>query len=53
MTANDPGFDNIENTGALGLEGYAGEDISIAFVYRAADAYFLATSIRISDVVVE
>jgi hypothetical protein len=53
MTANDPGFDNIENTGALGLEGYAGEDISIAFVYRAADAYFLATSIRVAKVRVE
>jgi hypothetical protein len=53
MTANDPGFDGIANTGPLSLEAYEGEDISIAFIYRAADAYFLATSIRISDVVVE
>lgn len=53
MTANDPGFDGIENTGPLDLSAYEGQDISIAFIYRAADAYFLATSIRISNVVVE
>jgi hypothetical protein len=53
MTANDPGSDDISNTGALSLEQYAGEDISIAFIYRAADAYLLATSIRIAEVVVE
>ena len=53
MVANNPGSDDISNTGELSLAQYAGEDISIAFIYRAADAYFLATSIRISDVVVE
>ena len=53
MTANDPGFDGISNTGPLSLSGYEGEDISIAFIFRAADAYFLATSIRISDVLIE
>ncbi|MFO7745943.1 MAG: choice-of-anchor J domain-containing protein [Psychroflexus sp.] len=53
MTANDPGFDGISNTGELSLAQYEGEDISIAFIYRAVDAYFQATSIRISDVLVE
>ncbi|WP_245539759.1 choice-of-anchor J domain-containing protein [Psychroflexus tropicus] len=53
MTANDPGFDNIENTGPLDLSAYEGEDISIAFIFRAADAYFQATSIRIANVRVE
>jgi hypothetical protein len=50
MTANNPEFDDIMNTGPLSLEGYDGEDISIAFVFRAVDAYFEATSIRIADV---
>ena len=53
MTANDPGFDSIANTGNLSLEDYEGQDISIAFIYRAVDAYFQATSIRIADVRVE
>lgn len=53
MTANDPGFDSIANTGNLSLEDYEGQDISIAFIYRAVDAYFQATSIRIANVRVE
>lgn len=53
MTANDPGFDGIENTGTLDLSAYEGQDISIAFIHRAADAFFLATSIRVANVRVE
>lgn len=53
MTANDPGFDNITNIGPFSLEQFEGQDISIAFIYRAVDAYFQATSIRIADVRVE
>ena len=53
MMANDPGFDNIENTGPLDLSAYEGEDISLAFIFRAADAYFQATSVRIANVRVE
>lgn len=53
MTANDPQVDDIGNTGALDLSAYAGETISIAFIYRASNARFGATALRIADVVVE
>jgi hypothetical protein len=53
MTANNPNFDDIMNTGPLSLVGYEGEDISIAFIFRAVDAYFQATSIRVTEVRIE
>ena len=53
MMANNPSFDFIQNTGPLDLSAYAGEEITIAFVFRAADAYFQATSIRVANVKVE
>lgn len=53
MTANDPDSDNIESTGDLDLSTYSGEVISIAFIYRATDAYFGANVLRIANVVVQ
>jgi hypothetical protein len=53
MTTNNPEFDDIMNTGPLSLEAYEGQDISIAFIFRAVDAYFQATSIRIADIRIE
>lgn len=53
MTANNPNFDDISTIGPLDLSSYEGDEISIAFVYRAADAYFQATSIRVTNVKVE
>jgi hypothetical protein len=51
MTANDPGTDDPENTGALDLSDYAGEIVAIAFVYRAgAPGSFDATILRIANV---
>jgi len=51
MTANDPGGDNMENTGDLDLSEYAGEVISIGFIYRAgAPGSFDATILRIGNV---
>lgn len=51
MTANDPGTDDPENTGALDLSSYAGEVIAIAFVYRAgAPGSFDATILRVANV---
>lgn len=53
MAANDPEADDIENTGALDLSAFSGETISIAFIYRASNARFGSTALRIADVVVE
>ncbi|PTB97691.1 hypothetical protein C9994_01565 [Marivirga lumbricoides] len=53
MTANDPEADDIASTGDLDLSAYAGETISIAFIYRARNARFGATALRIANVVVE
>jgi len=53
MIANDPNFDGVANTGPLSLEAYEGQDISIAFIFRAVDAYFQATSIRVANVRIE
>ena len=53
MTANDPNADDIGNTGDLDLSAFAGETIHIAFIYRASDAQFGATILRIGNVVVQ
>lgn len=53
MTANDPEADDIGNTGELDLSAYAGETIHIAFIYRATNAQFEATILRIGNVVVD
>ncbi len=53
ITANDPETDNIGNTGDLDLSAYSGEAISIAFIYKATDAYFGANALRIANVIVE
>lgn len=51
MTANDPGADDPENTGALDLSAYAGEVVAFAFIYRAgAPGSFDATVLRIDNV---
>ncbi len=51
MTANDPGADDLSNTGDLDLSAFNGEVIAIAFVYRAgAPASFDATILRIGNV---
>lgn len=51
MADNDPGTDNITNTGDLDLSAYNGEVIAIAFVYRAgAPASFDATILRVGNV---
>lgn len=48
MTANDPGTDNMENTGNLDLSAYSGEVISVAIIYRAGPpSSFDATILRI------
>ncbi len=53
MTANDPGQDDLTNTGDLSLADYTGEVIAFAFVYRAgAPASFDATILRIGNVAV-
>ena len=53
MTANDPDSDNIENTGPLDFSIYYGQSASIAFIYRASDANFGATALRIGNVILE
>ncbi len=51
MTANDPGADDLTNTGDLDLSAFNGEVIAIAFVYRAgAPASFDATILRVGNV---
>ena len=51
MTANDPGEDDMENTGDLDLSDYIGEEISIGFVYRAGPpGGFDSTILRIGNV---
>lgn len=51
MTANDPEADDMTNTGDLDLSAYAGEVISIGFVYRAGGpGSFDATILRIGNV---
>jgi hypothetical protein len=51
MTANDPEADDMANTGDLDLSAYAGEVISIGFVYRAGGpSSFDATILRIGSV---
>lgn len=48
MAANDPGTDNMENTGNLDLSAYSGEVISVAIIYRAGPpSSFDATILRI------
>jgi hypothetical protein len=50
MTANDPGADDMGNTGDLDLSAYAGEVISVGFVYRAGGpGTFDATILRIGN----
>lgn len=53
MQANDPEFDDIANTGDLDLSAYAGETVTIAFIYRASNARFGSTALRVANVVVE
>ncbi|MFW5758646.1 MAG: choice-of-anchor J domain-containing protein [Bacteroidota bacterium] len=51
MTANDPEEDDMANTGDLDLSAYAGQVISIGFVYRAGGpGSFDATILRIGNV---
>jgi len=48
MTDNDPGADNMENTGELDLSAYTDEVISVAFIHRAGPpSSFDATILRI------
>ncbi len=50
MTANDPEADDMTNTGDLDLSAYAGEVITIGFVYRAGGpGSFDATILRIGN----
>lgn len=47
---NDPGIDDIENSGLLSLADYGGNNITIAFVYRAgAPGGFDATILRVGN----
>ena len=52
MQANNPDTDDIENTGELDLSAYAGETVTIAFIYRASNARFGSTAFRIANVLV-
>lgn len=52
MEANDPEADDIENTGELDMSAYAGETVTIAFIYRASNARFGSTALRIANVLV-
>ena len=48
---NDPGQDDLTNSGDLDLSAFKGEVVTIAFVYRAgAPASFDATILRIANV---
>ena len=50
IAANDPGGDGYTNTGELDISEYAGEVISVAFVYYASGSKFTATILRIDEV---
>ncbi|MGJ3234006.1 choice-of-anchor J domain-containing protein [Marivirga sp.] len=52
MQANNPDADDIENTGELDLSAYAGQTVTIAFIYRASNARFGSTALRIANVLV-
>ena len=54
MTANNPGADDFTNTGSLDLSQYAGEVISVGFIYRAgAPGSFDATILRVGNFMAE
>ncbi|HHP7240655.1 MAG TPA: choice-of-anchor J domain-containing protein [Cyclobacteriaceae bacterium] len=54
ILSNDPGLDDLTNTGNLSLTAYEQEKISIAFVYRAgAVSSFDATVLRIGNFVID
>jgi hypothetical protein len=50
IEANDPEVDNYETVSNIDLSAYAGEQVSIAFIYYAEGSKFTATIFRIDDV---
>lgn len=52
IEANDPEEDNLDPTGDLDLSEYAGESITIAWVYYAEGSRLTATILRIGNVLV-
>lgn len=52
IEANDPGADDYEQTDPLDLSTYAGDTITIAWIYFAEGSGLTSTILRIDDVVV-
>lgn len=52
IEANDPEEDNLDSTGDLDLSSYAGESITIAWIYYAEGSNLTATILRVSNVLV-
>jgi hypothetical protein len=53
MESNDPGADGFSETGELDISEYAGEAISIGFVYYASGSKLTATALKIGQVEVK
>lgn len=52
IEANDPEEDNLDLVGDLDISEYAGENISIAWIYYAEGSKLTATILRVADVLV-
>ena len=52
MEANNPEEDNLDPTGDLDLSQYAGETVTIAWIYYAEGSKLTATILRVADILV-